>query len=155
MSSGKVHAAANIAVLGATLYLVSPRLPVDLAAGATVGAILGTLITPDIDLIGITHEEYRMYRWFGWLGGGLWWLFWRRYAETHSHRGRSHAPLVGTLDRWGYAAIRLLPLIALALYQLWPMWLAWLPAALCAFGFNVLQDITHLILDGWKYHPGR
>lgn len=154
MANGKTHAAANIAVLGITLYLVAPRLPVDLAAGATAGAILGTLVTPDIDHHVTTQEEARFYRWFGWLGGGLWQLFWRGYAQTHQHRGRSHAPLVGTLGRWGYVVIRLSPLIALTLYQLWPMWLAWLPALLCAFLFNVLQDLVHLVLDGWKYHKG-
>lgn len=151
MANGKTHAAANLVVLGVTLYVVAPRLPVDLATGATVGAILGTLITPDLDLIGRTHEEYRMYRWFGWFGGGLWEWFWRGYAATHHHRGRSHAPITGTLGRWGYVTIRLSPLIALAMYQFWPVWLSWFPALLMAFAFNVLQDITHLILDGWNY----
>lgn len=153
MANGKTHAAANLVVLGVTLYVVAPRLPVDLATGATVGAILGTLITPDLDLIGRTHEEYRMYRWFGWFGGGLWEWFWRGYAATHHHRGRSHAPITGTLGRWGYVTIRLSPLIALAMYQFRPVWLSWLSALLMVFVFNVLQDVVHLILDGWKYHP--
>lgn len=151
MANGRTHAAANLAVLGATLYVIAPRLPVDLAAGATIGAILGTLCTPDIDHHVTTQEERRFYQWFGFIGGGLWELFWRGYARTHPHRGSSHAPIVGTAGRWAYAAIRLSPLIALALYQLWPLWLAWLPALLCAFLFNVLQDLVHLILDGWKY----
>jgi len=155
MANGKTHAAANLVVLGATLYIIAPKLPVDLAIGATAGAIIGTLITPDIDHHVRTQEEQRFYQWFGWLGGGLWQLFWREYAKTHPHRGSSHAPIIGTAGRWGYMAIRLSPLIALALYQMWPMWSTWVPALLCAFLFNVLQDITHLILDGWKYHPGR
>lgn len=154
MSSGKVHAAANLVVLGATLYVVAPRLPVDLAVGATVGAIAGLLCTPDLDMEEMTHEEYRMVRWFGWFGY-LWSALWHGYAITHSHRGRSHAPITGTLGRWCYLAIRLSPLIALALYYLWPVWLHWFPALFMAFAFNVMQDITHLILDGWKYHPGR
>lgn len=155
MANGKTHALANLTVLAATLYIVAPRLPVDLATGATVGAILGTLTTPDLDLIGTTHEEYRIYRWFGWLGVNAWQLFWRGYAKTHPHRGSSHAPIIGTWGRWWYVVIRLSPIIALALYQLWPFWLSWMPALLAAFVFNVLQDITHLILDGWKYYPER
>lgn len=154
MSSGKVHAAANLVVLGATLYVVAPRLPVDLAVGATVGAIAGLLCTPDLDMEEMTHEEWRMVRWFGWFGY-LWSSLWHGYAITHRHRGRSHAPIIGTLGRWSYLTIRLLPLIVLALYQLWPLWLAWFPALLCAFCFNVLQDLVHLALDGWRYHPGR
>jgi uncharacterized metal-binding protein len=128
-------------------------LPIDLATGATVGAIIGTLITPDIDHHATTQEEARFYRWFGWFGGGLWELFWRGYAATYSHRGRSHAPITGTLGRWAYVAIRLSPIIILALYQLWPLWLSWFPALLTVFAFNVLQDVVHLVLDGWYFHP--
>lgn len=155
MANGRTHAVANLVLLGVTLYIVAPRLPVDLATGATIGAIVGTLITPDIDHHVTTQEEARFYRWFGFFGGRMWEYFWRGYAATHHHRGRSHAPIIGTLGRWAYLAVRLSPLIVLALYQLYPLWLTWLPALLCAFVFNVLQDLAHLVLDGWQYHPGR
>lgn len=159
MSDGRTHAKANTIVLGVTVLCAFPALPFPLALGATVGAFAGLILTPDIDLCGvITHEERRMLRWFGPLGG-MWVAFWYSYARTHSHRGSSHAPFVGTWGRWAYVGKRLWPLMAIALYFYGGFVLAHLfvcfSVLFFTFVFNCAQDVVHLILDGWKFHPGR
>lgn len=159
MSSGRVHALANTAVLVTTVIVTPIYLPLPLAAGAITGALAGLILTPDIDLPGTTHEEIRIYKHLGFFGGGMWQLFWNHYARTHSHRGSSHAPFRGTAGRWWYAFKRLWPVLALALYFFGAV-LADYPYE-CAlvvcmvFLFNVLQDLMHLALDGWRYHHHR
>lgn len=159
MSDGKTHAAANMAVLALTVVVAPVTLPTLFATGAIVGAVLGTITTPDIDLPGTTHEENRIYRRFGFVGGGLWQLFWNHYAQTHSHRGSSHKPFFGTLGRWWYVLKRLWWLLAILLYYHGSFVMAYpidcLSVIYMAFLFNALQDIVHLILDGWRFHSGR
>lgn len=155
MSSGKIHAAANITALALTALATPFVMPLPLCAGAIIGATLGTLCTPDVDLPGKTHEEVRL----GFIGGGLYQLFWRGYTRTHSHRGSSHAPLTGTAGRWLYVFKRLWWLLAIIIYYQWPIFAnypgEWLAFIGMMFLFNAAQDVVHLILDGWKYHKGR
>ena len=110
MSSGAAHAqitrtilTGGLAVLGgaALLGVLHP-----LHAGAGVlGLVAGHLVTPDLDVDAITHEERRALRagCFGWAWVAWWWP----YARLMAHRGLSHAPLLGTLTR--------------AVYLLWPI----------------------------------
>lgn len=158
MSSGRTHAAANIAVLGLTVIAAPLTLPFPLAVGAITGALLGTITTPDLDLSTRTHEEYRIRKHLGWFIGGLWELFWMHYARTHSHRGSSHAPFVGTWGRWQYVFKRIWWLLAIALYFYGGYVLAHLfvcfSVLFFTFVFHVIQDLTHLALDGWKFHKG-
>lgn len=147
---------ANAVVLGITMVLIAPQLPLPLAAGALAGATAGLILTPDIDHHVRTHEELRMYRHLGIVGGGLWELFWRGYARTHVHRGYSHKPFTGTLGRWWYAFKRLWWLLLILLIYQGAFILSHAVACFAfvymAYCFHALQDIVHLVLDGWRYH---
>ena len=100
MPSGKVHAAISatnllaVAAIGAPLALAYPDLRGPYLATLTIGL----LVTPDLDIQGITHEEKRALRVpvIGW----LWVLLWWPYALLVPHRSPvSHWPLIGTALR--------------------------------------------------------
>lgn len=123
MSSGRVHAKIAwglflpLAIAG--IYL----LPFNraLGAGCMSGALAGVLITPDIDLEGITYEERRIYRLLYPLGLLWQWLWWP-YGAVMQHRGLSHAFLLGTLTRLLYLVWVVIPVGAVAIelgYCLW------------------------------------
>lgn len=98
MASGKAHFAGNVAAgllaTGITLRLAGP----ELASEVLVGATIGTIITPDLDLEGTTYTE-RLLRQVPGLGL-LWQVLWYGYAMLTRHRGISHLPLVGTASRY-------------------------------------------------------
>lgn len=141
MASGIEHAIAARRVL----YMVAP---VSLALcavhpaalGLAVGALVGKLATPDLDLPGITYCERRIMRWNR-VAGWLWVQFWRPYARRNNHRGRSHTWPRGTWDRCSY--LLWLPcLVTVALFG-WPVALFWL----CVFVGQSCQDIVHIAMD--------
>lgn len=115
-----------------------------LALGFPLGLALGHVLTPDIDHPWKTIEELKMYSYNPWLGR-LWYAFWWPYQKTHSHRGISHRPFVGTAERFFYL-----------------LWLPWLLTAGLGWQVHVFwlflyigwcwQDFTHLRLDRRKPH---
>ena len=146
MASGKTHAkVAGIVFVGTVA--ATPWLAIHYgdgsAIGAVIGAVCGYVVTPDIDLATLTREEHRMRRRFGFLGR-LWVAYWAPYGSMMTHRGISHAPVIGTLTR--------------ALYSFW--WLIpWLSTVwddnATLFGFLFLfwcaQDIGHLAFDRFGF----
>jgi uncharacterized metal-binding protein len=110
--------------------------------GFAVGQILGHLVTPDIDHPYRTYEEQRIYR-RSKLLGHCWVTYWWLYQVLHQHRGTSHWVVYGTAERFLY--LLWLP-IGLSWYFLgWEASLFW---GWVFLGW-VMQDITHLRLDGY------
>lgn len=149
MSNGRTHATVASATLIATCLAapyIASHAGIEIAVGLVAGALAGVLVTPDIDLEDCrTWDEQRIFRLFGNTAGRFWQWFWMGYARHHSHRGSSHRPLVGTIGRWWHIWTHTLFLPVLAV-------LVFPQVAIAAFAANCLQDILHLIFDGWHYH---
>jgi len=106
MADGKTHAriagtGAVVTCIAAPVALVYGHAPPDVAIGAVVGAACGYFATPDLDIPHRTHEEWRMIKRLPVLGR-LWAAYWAAYGQLFTHRGISHAPVLGTLTRAGY-----------------------------------------------------
>ena len=90
MADGQTHSRINlvngIVLTGATAFWWHPDWQTTVAVG--VGCLIGWLITPDLDLVGVTYEEKRVYR-FNWLVGFLWQLYWLAYSRMMPPRGLS------------------------------------------------------------------
>ena len=99
--TGKQHATVSTITASVTV-LASPALTrlvgYDAVMGLIAGAIVGILVTPDIDHHVITYEENRIKRWCN-LCGKIWIIYWLPYSKAFKHRGISHAPIVGTMTR--------------------------------------------------------
>lgn len=160
MANGKTHARAtlNIATVvlaaGVLAVVALPRVETfAVVAGLVSGAMIGHLVTPDIDQRSITVEERRVLRLLG-LPGYLWILYWYPYALAMRHRGWSHTVPQGTISRIAYLC---LPLALLAwainvhLRAVSLRYIMYFTVALVV-GW-MAQDITHLTLDG--LFPGR
>lgn len=138
MANGKKHAKATrqtmwilfIVSSGIILYYQQMYL-----IGLYVGAILGHLITPDIDHHWVTYEEQRIFR-INRLLGWLWYCYWFPYQWAFRHRGLSHVLLIGTLSRFSY--LLWYPVIAYPEHY---------PFYVFVFITWFIQDYTHLILD--------
>jgi len=109
--NGKAHATASLVLAlpcGVAAYAVTENVAV--SVGATVGCLAGTLLTPDLDVDGITSSEWWLVKKLGPLGF-LWMAAWWPYAKIIPHRHwLSHAPIVGTIGRLAYV---LLPVVLL------------------------------------------
>lgn len=71
-------------------------------------SVLGVVVSPDLDLPGLTLAETVWKRLpfpFGQLLSGFWYTLWLPYATLLRHRGVSHWPLLGTLTRIVYLAL--------------------------------------------------
>lgn len=143
MATGAEHAAAcrriwraSVPVAAALAVAVHPA-----CAGLAVGALVGKLVTPDLDLPGITYCERRIMRWNR-LAGWLWRAYWMPYAWRNGHRGRSHRWPLGTLDRNLY--LLWLPMATTVVLFGWPAVLFWL----AVFAGQSAQDICHIAMDG-------
>lgn len=122
-SDGALHARITVALspLAAFLpllfgagYVNNPAQLSYSILAALWGCLSGLVISPDLDLIGMTYAE-----WFwmkvpviGFLLTGLWWMAWTPYAQIMGrgpwplvHRGLSHWPIAGTLTRLAYLAL--------------------------------------------------
>ena len=146
MASGKTHAkVAGLVFVGtaAASPWIYSQYGADAAIGAIIGAGCGYIVTPDIDLATLTREENRMRRRFGFLGR-LWVAYWAAYGSLMTHRGISHAPVIGTATR----AIYGLWWLALVTYGTWPVVA---PLATSAFVAWCIQDIGHLAFDRFGF----
>lgn len=138
MASGKQHAQASLLLAGAgvTSALIYPREGLLIAAGA----MLGLVLSPDLDVDNPTYSDYVVRKWFGTLLAWLWFAFWFPYRKLVPHRHWfSHAPIIGTLFRVGYIGIPV------------GYWLGWqtLPYAALVWVITglALSDILHYIMD--------
>lgn len=121
-----------------------------------VGATIGWAVSPDADVDHATVEElwWDQIPFVGrWIGTG-WQMFWLFYARSHSHRGISHWPLLGTAGRAAYIALWLLAIELMAgacgsrtIIDWRGIW-----AYLWPWGFAAwaIQDIGHWV---WDYTP--
>lgn len=147
MADGRTHARGT-AIAGTVLVaasLASAALVHPACIGLAAGALVGHLVTPDLDLAEqITYCERRIYRWNR-LAGWCWVQFWRPYARRNNHRGRSHSWPRGTWDRFSY--LLWLPVAVTLLWFGWPAVAFWL----CVFAGQSVQDWVHLWLDGMLF----
>lgn len=146
MASGKTHAlATKISFVLQTGAMIHYNVAPDLIVYYATGLVFGHLMTPDLDMEEVTHEEYRI---------GPWWTaFWMDYAKQYQHRGVSHAPVKGTWTRWKYINRRLLflPLCTLA-YATYTWPITTCSFVVFCFAGQASQDFVHLILDRFKYY---
>ncbi len=105
------------------LALLTPTVSLPLAlVGYTIGWVS---LSPDLDLPRSNPKR----RW------GPFGFIWIPYAATHKHRGRSHWPVFGSLERFAYLLVPVAAIVwavqpatvrdvewATAL-NLWPLWL--------------------------------
>lgn len=111
----------------------------------TVGALSGTIITPDLDVdagcIAFKNVEYA----FGKPLATFWRLFWYPYALIFAHRSiLSHFPIISTLIRVLYM---LIPLYGLFYALGWDFGLIWdFKNVEFLFGL-VMVDTIHYFMD--------
>lgn len=171
MPSGKVHATANLVMLGAAAPVavgaVVAGAPWPLVAAVYAGMVAGTLITPDIDHHAITHEERRMLR-VAWPLGVVWLLYWWPYGRLFQHRGKritelrrsSHVIIVGTATRMVYAAA--LP-VGWGLWRygaasVWALLVAVWPLIAALGAGWAMMDALHIAMDAmprWVWQQRR
>ena len=148
MASGKVHNAVSaILALPLGVALAATRSPVE-GIGAALGCLSGMLLTPDLDLVGISVSEWGMVKKLGPLGF-LWMALWYFYARAIPHRSPlSHWPILGTVLRLVYCMI-LLMIIWLILGRpvlpQMPMW-GWAFLRSWLLGLAI-SDLGHWALD--------
>lgn len=117
MASGKVHFAGNIingTILTVSTYIYSK----EIVPLVIIGSILGTLITPDMDLEGTTFTEKLMRKIP--IIGFIWQISWYPYALLAKHRGLSHNIFLGTLGRilWLMIIITIYTILVFGFYTL-------------------------------------
>jgi len=101
MASGVTHTRDSLILAGASVTgLLLVRAPIEVVVLVPVGCLLGTLITPDLDL----NNECMPYRVAQILGGTplrmVWRLIWFPYSRAFSHRSVwTHTPILGTVLR--------------------------------------------------------
>lgn len=110
MADGHTHFKMSLVVDavigGALIWMAQEGAPVDVFDGVVIGAIIGTVITPDFDLVGTTYTE-KLLRSIPILGLLLQ-VSWYPYALLSKHRGLSHTHVLGTLSRALYMMIALI-----------------------------------------------
>lgn len=125
------------------------------AGGAVSGAVMGFLITPDIDHPWYTVEEQRIAKGCGPAALVLWSLFWLPFVAVRHRSKITHSwPLATALKQlwltaWALVVVFVLNYalgvsVPLREEDLAYMFLAWLAMFL---GWSV-QDLVHLVLDG-------
>jgi len=118
MPDARAHAAATILLAGASVPVVvaEPR-----AAMVTAGVLAGLLVHPDLD---VSRQPY-----------------WSLYAKYRKHRGLSHWPVIGTLERAAWVLGPVAVALALAGADL-----DWGLTALWVLGLG-LADMLHGAMD--------
>lgn len=104
MPSGKVHTAASLTLASVVgLMTLADTLQPPFAYPAMLGAVAGTVMTPDLDVdngcIAFSNMQYAL----GVPASRAWKAIWYPYAVIVKHRSWiSHLPLVSTLIRFTY-----------------------------------------------------
>lgn len=139
MAMGKTHAAVSLGLAASVpIFLNIFGLSADKSAAVGVGLASGVVISPDLDIKGVTLSEGILYKLF-WPLGALWFVYWYPYAILFKHRGISHSAIWGTLSRVIFA----LPLLAFANLVLS------VPLLYLFLGIVGLyiSDLSHLLFD--------
>lgn len=162
MASGKVHhrasrMAARLATVtgGGAIFLLylsgdieNIKLVFARFACFISGMIIGIWIDPDLDMIQITSSERRKLKahpfW-----GRLWLAYWAPYGAYMSHRGLSHAPVIGTFTRVFYVVW---PVFLLSYLLQVSIDLEVFELGLFVIAGWITQDFIHLTLDRYKFN---
>lgn len=152
MPEGRLHTRAGLLLSGAFLFSpVYADISVGNALQMTAGALIGIVVSPDLDVYGGNISSFYVRRASPILERA-WALYWQPYrwliglitagnGVMDSHRSPwSHMPAVGTAIRLAWA---LLP----AWIILYPLCGLWLPPPLIVCGI-LAQDFLHVIMDG-------
>lgn len=140
---GKTHTKATLMLSVAVLILFRP---IEIALLLFFGCLIGTVITPDLD-VDTGHYGFHIVRKrFGRFIGGLWAIYWWPYRKIVPHRHAvSHFPLVSTFLRFTYLFLpifllfpTILGLNSPNLLEFWGFWV---------FLGTVLADCLHTVMD--------
>lgn len=159
MADGVTHLTFNVVAGAAVSWLAYRHLQdADAWRYVAVGAAIGSLITPDMDLEGKTHTEALMRRIPG-VGFVFQWG-WYGYAMAFRHRGYSHSLLWGTPSRVLYSLFLLMVGLVVASGFMWYTGRDPAPMLDAVTGFVAhfrsvwlfaawwVQDVVHYLLDG-------
>lgn len=147
MPNGRVHSAACVVTAlasgGSAYYSGIATLPV--AFDVVVGALLGIMLSPDLDVDRGNISNYYI-RKFSPVAAWIWRAFWWPYAKAFRHRGISHWPVIGTCSRILYISVYVaLFTIVLALFNKSVRLLySWELPVLVGL---MLSDSVHALLD--------
>ena len=148
MPNGRVHATASIctAILSFVILSCNGIASFVYCLDITLGALLGVLVSPDLDLMENGNYSMVILRKHSDFLASLWRLFWLPYGKLSHHRGMSHWPIIGTLIRAVYIIIPII-IIAIIIIQLglpisWNM--AWFVPLFIGL---MLADFVHIVLD--------
>ena len=149
MPSGRIHSITNIVVGlsgSATMLLLSRG--VEEIAGISTGAVIGILLSPDLDVDNGNIADYMIKRYTGGIVETVWTMLWTVYRKAFKHRSfLSHFPLVSTIIRIAYLSVFYfliaapLKWVASLVHIDWPTFWWW------AFVGLVLADTSHWGLD--------
>jgi uncharacterized metal-binding protein len=107
MPNGRVHSLACLvtsASAGGFVYFNKLSTPLT-SCHVALGALLGILISPDLDLMETGNYSLVILRKRSDFLARLWRWFWWPYARLSRHRGISHWPIIGTLLRFVYCIV--------------------------------------------------
>lgn len=169
MASGNQHAIASgaLGALGGLSLALTGTTSGPAAAAFGAGALVGIVLTPDLDLQTGSISQRSMGR-FGLIVATFWRMWWIPYAALLGHRSFwSHTPVIGTVIRLVY--VGLIPAFIGWLLSLLPFWPElwgnalivlqpvldfvgpWLPALQAAWPLALLglllSDLLHWIMD--------
>jgi uncharacterized metal-binding protein len=125
------------------------------------GAMLGSILTPDLDVNAgsISEEEVREVSPFG---ENLWWIYWFPYRMILPHRSPfSHWPVIGTIGRLLYLSIPYWIILGITYFVSpasfnWIMensiWLVTLPYFRVAVLGLAGSDLLHFFMDRRMFH---
>jgi uncharacterized metal-binding protein len=112
MPDGRTHTTATIIWSAASL-------PAGIVCGQgwhsfaiTAGAMVGLVLTPDLDIEKGSFSHYIIRRYFGLFSYWIWFIVWWPYAKVIAHRSPvSHFPVFSTALRVGYLLLLATPFI--------------------------------------------
>ncbi|HPH95371.1 MAG TPA: DUF2227 family putative metal-binding protein [Anaerolineaceae bacterium] len=101
MADGKLHAAVSVILAGSGQALQQIASVTSYQAMAfSLGALLGIILTPDLDLVGGSISQRQVRKSTGNIIGLIWAMLWYPYAKLLGHRSFwSHTPIIGTIIR--------------------------------------------------------
>ncbi len=145
MAEGRIHNRVSIIASVPTGILVGLRNPIE-GIGAFLGCLLGTILTPDLDQIGFSANEWGLVKTLGPLGfiwAAIWWL----YTLIPHRSPLSHWPVLGTAIRIAYsvAVLIIIWIIVGRPVLVMPAW-GWVLLRGAWIGLLV-SDTGHFLLD--------
>lgn len=112
MSDGKSHSSASIGLGVGVLTGLLPLYPKEIVA-VSLGALLGVVLTPDLDVDNGSISNWYVRKIFGKFGDRVWRMWTTPYAYAMSHRSTlSHFPGISTIVRLLYLAFPIIIIIA-------------------------------------------